>query len=134
MVVDLYAIDHGYGFCRSADQRVFFRIEDFHRVGVGGPLPICGERVSVGDVVDGGKTPRATDVRRKVRPESLTGRVRSFDPDKGWGFVEHGGEVYFLHRSDLSVPFVPIIGSQVVFYAGMRRGRPRACYVTPDKG
>ncbi len=136
MTVDLYAVNQGYGFCQDLDHdlRAFFRVEDFHRLSTEGPLPICGETVSVDVVVHGGKAPRAKGLRRVVEPRLLHGKVRSFDSNKGWGFVTHDGDDYFLHRSDLTVPFAPISGSFVKFYAGVRRGRGRACYVAPVNG
>lgn len=134
MVVDLYSTDHGYGFCRHAGQRVFFRVEDFYRDSPDDPLPICGERVGVDRLVQGGRSPRAASLVRLSQPVRISGRVKSFDSDKGWGFIDHQGEAYFLHRSDLTVSFVPLIGSHVTFYAGVRRGKPRACYVLPGQG
>ena len=131
MEIDLYSVSHGYGFCVAKGLRVFFRIEDFHRESSEEPLPICGEPVSIDRVIGGEKSPRAASVQRLVRPQQHTGRVKSFDTHKGWGFIESGDTVYFLHRSDLTVPFVPIIGSRVTFYAGIRRDKPRACYVSP---
>lgn len=134
MTVDLYAVNQGYGFCQDRDQRYFFRVEDFRRLSADGPLPICGELVSVEAVSHSGKSPRAKGLRRLVEPRLLLGQVRSFDSNKGWGFVSFDGEDYFLHRSDLTAPFVPVIGSLVQFYAGVRRGKRRACYVTPTNG
>lgn len=134
MVVDLYSIDHGYGFCQHAGQRVFFRVEDFFRDSPDDPLPICGERVGVDRLVQGERSPRAASLVRLTKPNRIVGRVKSFDSGKGWGFIDHRGDAFFLHRSDLMVPFVPIIGSRVTFYAGERRGKPRACYILPDKG
>ena len=134
MVVDFYAIDHGYGFCALGGDRVYFRVEDFSRGSSDDPLPICGEAVAVENVVPGSKTPHAMKVRRLTRPHKVRGRVKSFDGEKGWGFVTHGDDVYFLHRSDLTTTFHPVVGSEVDFYAGMRRGRLRACYVTPLRG
>lgn len=133
MEIDLYSIAHGYGFCRHGDERVFFRVEDFSRP-PGGPLPICGERVRVERVVRGERSPRAFSLTRITQPKRLVGRVKSFDPSKGWGFIDHDGDALFLHRSDLMVPFVPLIRARVTFYAGVRRGKPRACYVRPDNG
>jgi cold shock CspA family protein len=133
MVVDLYSIAHGYGFCQHGEKRFFFRVEDFLR-GPDDPLPICGERVHVGRVVQGRKSPRAMSLTRINKPTRLAGRVRSFDSGKGWGFIDHEGEDFFLHLSDLMVSFIPVIGSQVTFYAGIRRGKPRSCYVLPNKG
>ncbi len=133
MVVDLYSIAHGYGFCQHGGERVFFRVEDFFRE-PDDPLPICGERVRADRIIHGERSPRAASLTRAVRPKCLVGRVKSFDAVKGWGFIDHEGEAYFLHRSDLMVPFMPLIRSRVTFYAGIRRGKPRACYVRPAKG
>jgi len=133
MEVDLYSISHGYGFCTAPGMRVFFRVEDFQRE-PDGPLPICGELVTVSRLIEGGKSPRAASIRRTGRPPRLRGGIKSFDASKGWGFIERGSQVYFLHRSDLSVPFLPVIGREATFYAGTRRGKARACYVLPVSG
>ena len=135
MRVDLYSMVNGYGFCRPVGEgvirdRVYFRVEDFVRLHPGEPLPIAGELVEVPDVVPGGRSPRAASVQRKQSPTRLQGTVKSFDPVKGWGFIERGADLYFLHRSDLVQPFTPIIGSVLDFYVGEKKGRPRACYVS----
>ena len=132
MTVDLYSVDQGYGFCLPllGDQpRVFFRVEDFTRLNMGGPLPISGEEVKVPEILEGTPSPRARAVIRVHDPVLHQGRVKSFDSSKGWGFIEAPSGVFFLHRSDLRDPFLPVIGTSVAFYAGLRRGRPRACYV-----
>lgn len=135
MRVDLYSMVNGYGFCTSeSDGRVFFRVEDFLRLDPNGPLPITGERVEVPSVIEGKRTPRATVAQRLDKPVRLQGIVRSFDSHKGWGFVDYGSTTYFLHRSDMAEPFIPRIGSRVDFYVGTKRGRPRACHVTPLEG
>ena len=134
MTVDFYAATQGYGFCGDQNQRLFFRVEDFQRLSTEGPLPICGELASVEFVSRSEKSLRAKGLRRLVEPRLLQGQVRSFDSNKGWGFVTHDGDDYFLHRSDLTVQFTPIIGSFVKFYAGIRRGRRRACYIAPTNG
>ena len=135
MRVDLYSMVNGYGFCRPVGEgeirdRVYFRVEDFVRLHPGEPLPIAGELVEVPDVVPGGRSPRAASVQRKQSPTRLQGTVKPFDPVKGWGFIERGADLYFLHRSDLVEPFTPIIGSVLDFYVGEKKGRPRACYVS----
>lgn len=135
MRVDLYSMVNGYGFCQPVGEggitdRVYFRVEDFVRLHPGEPLPIAGELVEVPDVVPGGRSPRAASVQRKQPPTRLQGTVKSFDPVKGWGFIERGPDLYFLHRSDLVEPFTPVIGSMLDFYAGEKKGRPRACYVS----
>jgi cold shock CspA family protein len=86
------------------------------------------------EIISGGKSPRAASVQRLNSPERLQGIVKSFDSVKGWGFIERGQDLYFLHRSDLAQPFTPVIGSTVVFYAGTKKGRPRACYVARPHG
>lgn len=138
MRVDLYSMVNGYGFCNPVGEdsfgRVYFRVEDFVRLDVGEPLPIAGELVGVSEIVSGGKSPRAASVQRLSPPERLQGTVKSFDSTKGWGFIERGQDLYFLHRSDLTQPFTPVIGSTVVFYAGAKKGRPRACYVARPHG
>jgi cold shock CspA family protein len=138
MRVDLYSMVNGYGFCNPVEdtslERVYFRVEDFVRLGVDGPLPIAGELVEVAEVVSGGKSPRAASVQRLALPERLQGTVKSFDSAKGWGFIQRGRDTYFLHRSDLVQPFTPVIGSTVMFYGGTKKGRPRACYVARPLG
>jgi cold shock CspA family protein len=135
MRVDLYSMVNGYGFCDPVEDdpshgRVYFRVEDFVRLSVDEPLPIAGELVEVVEVLSGGKSPRAASVQRLKPPQQMQGTVKSFDAAKGWGFIERGSETYFLHRSDLVVAFTPVIGSTVGFYAGTKKGRPRACYVS----
>jgi len=135
MRVDLYSMVNGYGFCVPLEggdsTRVYFRVEDFVRLEAGEPLPIAGERVEIPELIPGdGKSPRASAVLRTSSPARLQGTVKSFDAAKGWGFIECGSETYFLHRSDLVVVFTPVIGSTVEFYAGTKKNRPRACYVS----
>ena len=132
MQVDLYSVDQGYGFClplQGGTPRVFFRVEDFCRLDMEGPLPISGEKVEVPEVIEGVPSPRARTVLRVDKPVLQSGRVKSFDSNKGWGFIEAASGVFFLHRSDLRDPFLPVIGTAVSFYPGIRRDRPRACYV-----
>jgi len=137
MEVDFYSVSHGYGFCTSHDlPRTFFRVEDFVRFDPEEPLPLAGEPVIVDRLLESGpdKSPRASTVQRVDAPRRLIGRVKSFDADKGWGFIDHEGEAYFLHRSDLVEPFLPVIGTPIEFYAGRRKGKPRACYVCRPAG
>ena len=133
MKVDLYSMMNGYGFCvpvSGEGDRVYFRVEDFVRLDPGEPLPIAGEVVEVpGVTLNGGKSPRASSVQRTVPPKKMQGTVKSFDSAKGWGFIERGPDLFFLHRSDLAATFTPVIGTAVEFYVGEKKGRPRACYV-----
>ncbi len=129
MRVDMYSISHGYGFCVAleGEGRVFFRVEDF--VASDAVLPLMGESVEVPQIVEGTGNPRAVSVHRTTSPTPCLGTVASFDVGKGWGFIRAGQILYFLHRSDLLEKFSPLIGTTLSFYAGVRRGRPRACYV-----
>jgi cold shock CspA family protein len=130
MEVEFFSVSQGYGFCEGGDQRVFFRVSCFQTTLPGEPMPIAGERVSVFGITQTGKSPSARIVRRKETPTLLRGRVKSFDSKKGWGFAEVGPQIYFMHRSDFTdTPYLPLIGSCVEFYPGVRRGKPRACYV-----
>ncbi len=132
MRVDLYSMVNGYGFCDPIEgdsARVYFRVEDFVRLTAEEPLPIAGELVEVASVLSGGRSPRASSVQRLVSPARLQGTVKSFDPVKGWGFIGRGVDRYFLRRGDLVGSCTPVIGTTVDFYAGKKKGRPRACYV-----
>lgn len=133
MKVDLYSMMNGYGFCAPVSgggDRVYFRVEDFVRLEPGEPLPIAGEVVEVPEVLlSDGRSPRASSVQRTIPPKKMQGTVKSFDSAKGWGFIERGPDLFFLHRSDLVATFTPVIGTTVEFYAGEKKGRPRACYV-----
>jgi cold shock CspA family protein len=129
--VDFYTLSDGYGFCVEGDLRAHFRIEDFVRENAADPLPICGELVEAEIVERGDGRYRAVSLRRLTRPQRLWGRVKSFDGNKGWGFITSGGETYYLHRSDLIAPFFPVVGLEVTFFPGEKNGRSRACYVTP---
>lgn len=137
MEVDFYSVSHGYGFCTGKGvPRTFFRVEDFLRFDPSEPLPLAGEPVIVDRLIDAGpsKSPRANTVQRVDAPVRLVGQVKSFDADKGWGFIDHEGEAYFLHRSDLVEPFLPVKGTDIAFYVGQRKGKPRACYVSRPAG
>ena len=72
MVVDLYSMTHGYGFCTSPEMgRVFFRVEDFQRLDPTGPLPISGEKVRVPEILPMEPSPRASSVVRVGKPMLL---------------------------------------------------------------
>jgi len=94
--------------------------------------PILGEQVEVEVDLDqdGDKAPRASKVRRLTTPKACYGKVETFDPFRGFGFVrDDHGVSYHLHKSEVIDGRIPATGHQVVFYAGVRQGRPRACHV-----
>lgn len=106
----------GYGYIGDETQRLKFRVEAFRREPEE-PLPLQGERVRL---LSGG-------VLRVDSPVLLEGEVRSFDSRKGWGFVQ-AGEIYFLHRSEMLSPWIPLLGEKVRFWSGEREGKLRALY------
>lgn len=122
-----------YGFAANPESdEVFFHAQDFHRLEPGGPLPVLGERVEVeGVVVDSGRRPRAGLVRRIDAPRQTRGRIKSFDSNKGWGFILYDEGQAFLHASEAMEGWLPVIGTEVDFYVGIKRGKPRACWVKP---
>lgn len=130
--IEMYLPDKAFGFCETAGaERFYFHAEAFDRGNVGGPPPIPGEEVEIEGVRPReDKCPKVIRVQRLKEPTKERGKVRSFDPNAGWGFVEMtGGEVCFAHVSDFATPGVVSMGMEVEFYVGKRRDRPRACYV-----
>jgi cold shock CspA family protein len=96
------------------------------------PPPILGESVEV--TVDlssqDGRAPRAERVRRLLTPRVIRGEVETFDPLRGYGFVVGvDGISYHLHRSEVLDGRLPTANQSVLFFAGVRQGRPRACHV-----
>ena len=97
------------------------------------PPPILGESVDVqlSDTMrPTDRAPRAKRVMRIAAPVMVRGQVESFDPQQGYGFVlGEDGVSYHLHRSEMLDGQFPKIGGVLVFFAGFRHGRPRACHV-----
>jgi cold shock CspA family protein len=133
-VVSMFSPTRLYGFCASPDgKELAFHASAFHRLKPGGPGPISGEPVEVGEIRQGDKGPFVDRVSRLVEPVRNVGTIKSYDATKGWGFVQSGGgDPIFLHSSDLNEPWLPVIGTHVQFYEGRKRGRKRACWVRPD--
>ena len=142
-----------YGFCEDSDsgRQVFFHLRMFElgptldldrclmcpRDGCTWlqypPPPILGEEVDVlvdWELAKPGQAPRAQRVHRLHTPQALSGKVEIFDPHRGFGFVMgEDGESYHLHKSEILDNRLPLPGQLVMFYAGIRQGRPRACHV-----
>jgi cold shock CspA family protein len=96
------------------------------------PPPILGELVEVtlGMEAQPNKAPKAERVERLTFPSILTGLVETFDGQRGYGFLKgEDGISYHLHRSEVAEGRIPLKGQQVLFYAGTRHGKPRACHV-----
>lgn len=125
----------GFGFCAKEDnptEEIFFHAEAFRRARPGGPLPILGEVVTLGRIKEGGgRRPAALEVTRSAEPPLLQAKVVRFDPARGWGFLEYGGESVFFHRAECRRSWVPLPDQQVEFYMGAARGKPRAIWVRP---
>lgn len=76
------------------------------------------------------RAPRAFRVERIDTPLFVSGMVETFNEERGWGFARgNDGQSYHLHRSEVEGGRLPMAGKRVEFYAGFRKGRPRACYV-----
>ena len=131
----MFSTSGHYGFCQSrtdSGEEVFFHAQDFHRLEPGGPLPIIGEPVELGEVSSGdGRRPRTSRVLRVKKPQLAEGVIHSFDSNKGWGFVNWDEGQAFFHMSDRAEEWMPIIGTSITFYVGYKSGRPRACWARP---
>lgn len=77
-----------------------------------------------------GRAPRAVRVERVLAPVTLEGVVDMFDAHRGFGFVlGEDGVSYHLHTSEILDNRLPVKGQTVLFFGGLRQGRPRACHV-----
>jgi len=153
MVVVKYIPDSLYGFARDPDgNQVFFHQGVFQPGETPDPTALCtrcttatdctwsrtppppvlGEEVDVEvDPHDSpGKAPRAQRVTRVTPPRVILGHVDSFDPHRGFGFARGDDQVtYHLHKSEIADGRIPLTRQTVVFYAGVRLDKPRACHV-----
>lgn len=135
--ITMYSPAQMFGFARnlSTGQDVFFHLGDFRWIsGMPRPPPVVGEWVEVEfdpSKQVGDKPPKASRVTRLAQPEFLGGTVDQFDVDRGYGFITaDDGKSYYLHRSDVDEGGIPVKGERVEFFAGFKRGKPRACYIT----
>lgn len=148
MRVSKYIPDRMYGFLLREDgTEVFFHLRVFHPLdewiqdprcpkcenkcqwATSAPPPILGELVEVELEPEEDKA-RASAVTRKETPVAIHGTVDTFDVTRGYGFLRGvDGKSYHLHRSEVTEGKIPIPGQDVMFYGGVRQGRPRACHV-----
>jgi len=153
MRVSKYVPARLYGFTMDQDsgQQAFFHLGAFQpgsgwmehrrcrecpRQGcswVNPPPPILGELVRVEVNLDSGEVgqaPKATRVERITAPIAIEGIVEAFDVSRAFGFAMGDDNIaYHLHKSELLEDRIPIVGHKVMFFAGTRQGRPRACHV-----
>ena len=96
------------------------------------PPPILGERVEVEvdwDSGEGDKAPKAAKTIRLDPPVLLEGFVEIFDATRGYGFVKgEDGIMYHLHKSEITEKRIPRLNQTILFYAGVRNEKPRACH------
>lgn len=128
-VVRRYLTGKRFGFITPADNstEVFFHFSVFHP-GTEGPPPITGESVEY----TLGEGTRADVVTRLVTPVHRVGVIASYDPVKGYGFIQGTGGPCYLHKSEVIGGAIPAVGSQVDFYTtdNPSPGKAlRACYV-----
>jgi cold shock CspA family protein len=128
--INRYLAEKRYGFITQEEtpEQVFFHQSVFE-TGVDGPPPITGEPVEFAI----GETTRATSVHRMVVPVHHTGTVRSYDPVKGYGFIQTSDGQFYMHKSEVIGGIIPAVGSKVDFYTSgnpIPGKSPRACYVT----
>jgi len=148
MTVGKYIPDQMYGFLHFEGLEVFFHLRVFRpetgwvksprciqcKHGIcpwadSPPPPILGEMVEVEIDTDSEKL-RAKKVLRKTAPLAVHGIVDTFDATRGYGFVKDlQGNSYHLHRSEVTEGRIPLAGQDIMFYAGIRQDKPRACYV-----
>lgn len=93
------------------------------------PPPILGEAVQV-ELDTKSDRPRAAKVFRPEPPTPVSGEVETFDASRGYGFIRGEDErSYHLHRCEVTDGRMPLVGQKVMFFAGVRQGKPRACHV-----
>lgn len=123
-----YLTEKHYGFIiTEGGPEVFFHLSVFSSED-DGPPPITGETVEY----ELGEGTRAASVVRLVTPSSHVGTVGSYDPVKGYGFINTSKGQFYLHKSEVIGGLIPTVGSRVDFFTtdNATPGKsPRACYV-----
>lgn len=157
--VTKYIPSKSFGFCQGQGIEVFFHSTVFDGGGLpvrhiqnplickdscpwdGEAVPaILGEKVRVyfdfdplsEESLERAKTKalKASRVERLESPLCLAGKIDCFSEQSRYGFVNgEDGESYHLHTSELREEGEPSVGQYVQFISGVRKGKPRACYV-----
>ncbi len=130
-----YIPDRMYGFVSTADGCVvFFHLGNFipgNDIKDDPVQPLIGEEVLIETAIEPTKdtTIRAKKVIRINQPQKHYGIVKSFDANRGYGFITAGYDNNFFHRSDVIDKRILISGNRVEFYLGEKSGKVRCCYV-----
>ena len=123
-----YLAEKHYGFITSEDGSEVFFHQSVFQPGDDGPPPITGESVEYSL----GEGTRASGVVRLTTPTSHVGTVTSYDPVKGYGFINTTSGQYYLHKSEVLGGVIPVVGARVDFFVtdNASPGKsPRACFV-----
>lgn len=140
-----YNVEKGWGFIQCEATKALYGKDVFvMRSVLKDEVVVEGTTVSF-KVTMGAKGPQAAEltvlpagvVGSNGRPgNTLTGTIKSFDPQKGFGFIESDeirnifGKDIFLHKRELSDQ-VPNVGDSVQFSVELdNRGQPQAKYPT----
>ena len=136
-VIHKFILDKLYGFALdSKGYQYFFHLGDFIKGGVTHqPPPILGEKVQIeigsSGPTDINKAAKAVSVTRCHDPEYIFGHIEYYDDLNTYGFIRsEDNTAYYLHKSEILDKSNPKKGQKVRFYAGINKGKPRACYVT----
>jgi cold shock CspA family protein len=138
-VVSEFLPDKHFGFCESTqapEVKVFFHVRDFIRTHPGQVGPVPGEQVLVPETSTGFRGLFAPQVLRVSSPIRSGGFVVSYNPDKGWGFIQDPGnsQQVFFHRRDMITIGLPLPGAAVEFTYGKVKDKSRACWVCVGRG
>lgn len=76
-----------------------------------------------------------SELHRMHQPESdgerHTGKLRNYDPERGFGFIDYPGDSIFVHISDVFGVQIIYDGDELEFEIGAGRGgKPKAVNVT----
>ena len=156
MLILKYLPERMYGFAvlENTEQQVFFHLGSFdpgkepvnpHKYCLAcsqthcdwaymSPPPVAGEPVDVEvdltSIPEGTAVPRAKRVIRIEQQIPLKGVIKTFDNQRGYGFIECvDGTTHYIHKSDIIGKRFPMIGHTVMFFAGQKKDKTRACHV-----
>ena len=124
----------GYGFIKrddTGDDVIVYtsRIED-------GQLLEKGAKVKFEIGFKSGKDHRGQAFHVKQIEKDVTGRVKWFDAERGYGFIirDDTNEAIFVHKSAIGMGGGPLNkGDEVAFNVVAARKGPQASYVTPSR-
>lgn len=130
-------LDKLYGFAiDSKGVQYFFHLGDFVKGDhIHQPPPIMGEAVGIevpsAPPPDIDKAVRSLSVIRAEEPKYISGQIEYYDAANGYGFIrDSNNTAYYLHKSEILDKSTPQKGQKVLFYSGINKGKPRACYVS----